>query len=179
MKQIIKLGILLMIFSGTAAGLLVKAYDITNPYIIKEREKAEQDALKIVFPNASLFEKKEKQDIMYYEAKDAGGNIAGYVLNIKASGYSGLILFMAGIDLNGDLTGIKILSNSETPGLGANITKPWFCDQFKDKHVDTIKVVKQKDDKNILAITGATISSRAITDNIKKTVQEFYEKGIF
>ena len=117
--------------------------------------------------------RKKKDKVKYYEVYDKVDNLIGYVLSLKAVGYSGDILLLVGFSLKGEIKGIKILEHQETPGLGANITKDWFQDQFRGKTLDDLKVVKQEDEKYILSVTGATISSEAVTDIIREKVKEF------
>ena len=82
---------------------------------------------------------------------------------------------IAGVDSNGTIQGVAILEHSETPGLGARIneirpgeSEPWFLKQFKGKNARAIAIKKDID-----AITGATISSKAVVDAINKTVSSF------
>lgn len=173
MKQITHLSLILMIFSAASGGLLSFVYNKTQPLIAQQREKEEQDSLKIVFPSAQTFEKKEISGKKYYEAKNAGGTLIGYVTKVKSIGYGGTIIVLAGIDLNEKITGIKILEHAETPGLGANIIGEKFTSQYRGQDVYALTVVKQPDNKNILALTGATISSKAVTDAVREGLVGF------
>ena len=170
MNQILKLGIILMIFAGTSGALLALVNKGTLPYI--EKQKAELDSLSSVFPTASKFEKKEGSQA-YYEAYTTEGTLAGFVLVLNAKGYAGNIAGLVGIDKAGIIQGVKFLDNKETPGLGANIVESWFTNQFKGKSATDLEITKQKDDKKIIALTGATISSKAVTDEIKSKAIEF------
>jgi electron transport complex protein RnfG len=85
---------------------------------------------------------------------------------------------ITGIDRNGVIKGVRILEHQETPGLGSKINEihpgekePHFLRQFIGKNGKTVAVKKDID-----AITGATISSKAVTDAINKAVAEFLEK---
>jgi Na+-translocating ferredoxin:NAD+ oxidoreductase subunit G len=118
-----------------------------------------------------------KGTIQYFKAqKDK--NTIGYCIKVVGNGYSGYIRMIAGIDLNGVIKGVRVLEHYETPGLGARIDeiKPgekdaWFLRQFGGKDAKAI-AVKQ----NIDAITGATISSKAVTDAIRETVSKFLSR---
>ena len=90
---------------------------------------------------------------------------------------------MVGVDNSMTLTGIKIAFQQETPGLGTRVEEvksgsksPWFQDQFKGKKLDQLQVVRGKTDDMIEAITGATISSRAVTKSVREAVQSLSEK---
>ena len=64
----------------------------------------------------------------------------------------------------------SMLEHNETPGLGDNASKPKFRDQFKGKKIDSLEVTKEHSDtKHIQAMTGATISSRAVTRGVKRS----------
>jgi len=100
------------------------------------------------------------------------GNIVGYVFSVVNKGYGGDINITVGIDMEGKITGVNIGKNNETPGLGSKAT-PEITDQLKDlKPVDTLKVVKGESDKaeDIQSISGATITSRAVTDAVQAAV---------
>ncbi len=172
MRQIIKLGLILMLFAGVSAAFLGLVYKITKPKIEAQRLREEQSALKLVYPEAERYEKKQEH-VKYYNVYDKADELIGYVLNLKAVGYGGDILLLVGFTLTGEIKGMKILEHQETPGLGASITKEWFQEQYRGKSLENLKVVKQPDEKYILSITGATISSEAVTDIIKKKVMEF------
>jgi Na+-translocating ferredoxin:NAD+ oxidoreductase subunit G len=174
MKQIAKLSIILMLFSATAGGFLAGVYKLTKPHIDFQRKKEEKEALAFVFPLAEKFEKKENN----YYCYNKKNKLMGYVIKATAKGYGGKIIILAGVTTKKEITGIKILEHQETPGLGANITLPFFYEQFTDKRLSDLIVVKQKNAKNILSITGATISSRAVTDSVKKTIEDFFQTQI-
>jgi electron transport complex protein RnfG len=95
------------------------------------------------------------------------GQITGVAFQTFGEGYGGLIFIMVGIDLEGRISGLKILEHQETPGLGAKIEEPAFRDQFKGKSLDDSKLVNgnlavKKDGGDLDALTGATISPRGV-----------------
>ena len=75
---------------------------------------------------------------------------------------------MVGVDVDGVITGLRVLSHSETPGLGALATDPSFYEQFVGKS-GAIKV--EKDGGDIVAITSSTITSRAVSDGADEAVK--------
>ena len=115
------------------------------------------------------------------EAVDADGNSLGYAFNITTSeGYGGDITFSLGVKEDGTTNGISILTISETAGLGMNATKDEFKNQFKDKQVDSFEVTKTgaAADNEIDALSGATITSKAVTRGVNAGLLAFqYEKG--
>lgn len=177
--------------SGCALGL---AHEVTKEPIAKAQEKATQEAYKAVFPKASSFDeiegfnadkatalvKKNGYDSdtisNALEAKNSSGDTIGYVLTITDSkGYGGDITFSMGITTDGVMTKYSITDISETAGLGMKSTeddpdsKNDFVDQFKNLKDGTYTVVKHGQtagDNEIEAISGATITSRAMTSGV-------------
>lgn len=127
--------------------------------------------------------------------------LSGYIFTTRQYGYSSVIETMVGMAPDGRIIGIKILNQNETPGLGSRIVEtfsgktifdaikdifskekkkttfitPWFCEQFKGKRVEALVVVKTKTKDKIEAITGATISSKAVTDSIRKEAERILD----
>ena len=99
-----------------------------------------------------------------YEAQ-AGGSVIGYALKIVASGSQGNIEMMVGVDAEGAVTGVSIVKNSETSGIGSKVmsNENGVLDQFIGKSAadGTLAV-----GKNVDAITGATVSSRGVTTGV-------------
>ena len=62
---------------------------------------------------------------------DGSGQLAGYVITTEAKGYGGTIEVMTGITADGSVSGVVLLSQNETPGLGANATKESFTGQYQ------------------------------------------------
>ena len=91
----------------------------------------------------------------------------GYVFTTAAKGYGGDVEIMTGVDAEGKITGISILSIEETPGLGMNAKKDSFKDQYKGKSGE---LAVNKDGGEIVAITSATITSRAVTSAVNQAL---------
>ncbi len=186
-NTIIKDTIILTLITLVAGGLLGLVYEITKAPIANQEEMAKQEAYKAVFEDADSFEvcvEAEDADIAKYladngftaqtvnevmEAKDASGETLGYALNMTTSeGYGGDIVFSMGVRLDGTLNGISLLTLNETAGLGMNADKPEFKDQYQDKNVESFEVTKTgaAGDNEINAISGATITSNAVTGGV-------------
>ena len=131
----------------------------------------------VVLPDADSFGEVTTLDsgISYCIATDKDGKQAGYVFTAGAKGYGGTVSVMVGMDNEGVITGIEILSHSETPGLGMNATTPEFKGQYADKLVDSFVVNKAgaSADNEISAISGATITSNAVTDAVNAAIEYF------
>ncbi len=165
MKEMIRYGFILGIICAIASGLLAGVNFITKPRILAQAKAEEESSLKQVLPEAVRFsEVKSGEEIIYYKAYDKAGNLVGVAFKAPAKGYSSTIETIAGMTKDGVITAIKILNQSETPGLGARIIEPEFTGQFINKNVPALNDVQ--------AITGATISSQAVIDAVKKKAQE-------
>lgn len=184
-KDMFKLGLNLLIISAVAALLLALTNSVTASTIAQRNEQANAEARKLVLESAQDFE--EVKDVKtdnskgvevseIYEAKDASGNTVGYTLKVLPSGYGGTIELMVGIDsAKGQVSGINVVSNSETAGLGAKSTDPEFSDQYKGKPLEELSVLKNgtPGDTEIKAISGATITSTAVTNGVDAAIEVY------
>lgn len=185
MRDIAKIGCILMTYTLVVGVALAFVNIKTEPVIEANKAAAENAALAEVLPDmAGDYElKDEDTDFPYWVGyRDAEKKeIGGYIVIARGAGYSSLIETMVGVDVNGIITGVKILFQQETPGLGAKSVEihrgesgPWFTGQFRGKSImDDIKIAK--DGGSIDAITGATITSRTITDSINREVVKLKE----
>ncbi len=193
-NTILKDAIILTIITLIAGGLLGLVYEVTKKPIANQQEKAKQEAYKAVFKDADSFqvcveaEDGELADALkeqgfvaqkineVMKAKDVSGETLGYAVNVTTSeGYGGDITFSMGIQLDGTLNGISILSISETAGLGMNATKDEFKNQFSDKNAEAFEVTKSGAvaENEINAISGATITSKAVTGGVNAGICAF------
>ena len=184
-KDMFKLGLNLLIISAVAALLLALTNSVTASTIAQRNEQANAEARKLVLESAQDFEEvkdvktdnsKGVEDSEIYEAKDASGNTVGYTLKVLPSGYGGTIELMVGIDsAKGQVSGINVVSNSETAGLGAKSTDPEFSDQYKGKPLEELSVLKNgtPGDTEIKAISGATITSTAVTNGVDAAIEVY------
>ncbi len=109
------------------------------------------------------------KDGAVYGAYDADGNLIGVVITTQSSGYGGKIEVMTGIKSNGEVSGVNILSMEETPGLGAKGKEDSFLKQYKG--FDRSNLAVSKDGGEINALSGATITSRAITKAVNEAIE--------
>lgn len=158
-----------------AAGLAV-TYSITAPRIAEQEKAAERAALKEVIPEAASFEAAgpemlaEAQDAAgestvsgVYAATDQSGALIGWGFKVASRGYGGPISMVLGLDRNGKVLGLTIVSMNETPGLGTRVkSDPTFLPQFMslpDGYTDA-------DVKKLDTISGATKSSRGVRNSV-------------
>ena len=180
MKDIIKLSLILGIFCTAAAFSLAGVNKITRPRIEMERKRVIKEALEHVLPAAKIITENktidEKTYYLGYAAEDTTQSPKGFSFIAYGQGYSSRIQTMVGVNNKGIIEAIEILFQQETPGLGAKATEtrpgedtPWFQKQFAGKFADDIKV--DKDGGDIVSITGATITSRAVANSIQKGIE--------
>ena len=170
------LSLVLLIISVLVALLLSFTNSVTKEKIAQNKAKEQSEALLAVLPGAKDFVKAEfvENELVkaVYEAK-SGNDFVGYCVNVTPSGYGGVLDIMVGINPDMTLSGIKIVSHSETPGLGAKSTDERFTNQFKDKKTDVpLSVIKSgtPKDNEIVAISGATITSTAVKNGVNAAI---------
>lgn len=172
MGKIIKLGVTLWIFCVISAGMLTYVFMMTAPRIEANAKASFEGSLREVLPGAESFKNVAapgaKSEI--YEGY-AGDTAVGLAVKVAPRGYSGEIVMLVGVDPELRIKGMKILGQRETPGLGTNVEKPKFQRQFIDKGVKDAFEPK----KDIDAITGATISSRAVCEGVKTVLKDSTE----
>lgn len=163
--------ILFIICVVITAALAVTNY-ITKGKIAKLEEKAANDAKKIVL--AGEYTSAKTDDGKEYFIVKEGDTVKGYITTASANGYGGEIKVMVGVDTKCTITGVSILSASdETPGLGANVTKKDFYNQFigKKRNVVLVKNQPNSEKNEIKAVTSATISSTAVTNAVNEAME--------
>lgn len=178
MKDIVKLGTILFVFGVISALLLGITYQVTLDPITASRAKEDQQNQAMVYPEADSFEavddavlqvvKEKMPGILAIAKATDGSELLGYVVKSSSNGFGGAMEVMVGVDQAGQLTGIRLGNNSETPGLGDNAKKPDFYEQFPGKNILTgIGVNKGEPGANeIQAMTGATVTSRAVVEAV-------------
>lgn len=165
-KKAVKLAITLFLFCAVSAGLLAYVYVFTTAQIEANSKKKFESSLQQVCPGADQFVRVGTSEEAIYLGKKTGQTIGSAIL-VKTRGYSADIVMLVGVDLNGKILGVNILDQKETPGLGANIGNINFIGQFIGRSNSDALEPK----KDIQAITGATISSRAVCDGVKKALK--------
>ncbi len=177
-NQIVYLGLMLFLFcmiSGLCLGLV---YENTKDMIAEKKDSITKAAFESVLPEGAgdlvKLDVPENFNFVISECYEAPGS--GYALKVLGAGYKGDTIEMAlGIDSEGNISGVKIISHSETAGLGANAAKPAFLNQFIGvSALKPIICVKGNPAENeIDAITGATKTSNGIVTAIN-TACEYY-----
>ena len=178
--QMIKLGLILAMYTIVGCVGLAFVYNSTSKTIAQRQEADLQAGLREVFPKATGFTptdtvKSTNPTIVFDAAYTANGPSGSLGIAVKVHGpsYGGLTTLIVGVSIDGTITGVKVLENKDTPGLGANAASPTyyvdkaskttFSGQFAGKKLTDGFVVK----KDVIAITSATITSRAITNLVQ------------
>lgn len=180
-KDILKITINLVVVYLIGGFILAFVYANASPKIFRNNEKAEQDALKLLIPGADFTKLGDwtihDKHAKYFEAKK-GDETVGYVIQSFGKGYSSYINTFIAVDKNFIVQKINILGHGETPGLGDEIETDSFKDQFTGKDVDHLKVLKTETKEYIQALSGATISTRAVSEDAVKNGVAFLIKTI-
>lgn len=175
MKEMLRLGTFLMVVCVVASLGLALTNQQTAPLIAEQKRLAREAALKEVLPAAKSFEETTRQEgtiNIYYIGKDEAGSVVGAAFEVKPKGYGGEIAIMVGADVDGRVTGIKILEMVETPGLGAKAGDAAFTEQFRGKTAAQLWLTDKDDQKGeIDAITAATITSKAVAKGVREGVE--------
>lgn len=160
-NMVLCLGIICLVSSAVLAGV----YALTKEPIDAAAAAKTNNAIRQVLPEfdgdpepASI--ESNGQEYNYYVAKK-GSEVAGYAITASASGFGGPVTIMVGVTSDGIIYNTSVLSQSETPGLGAKCTEPEFAGQFKNLDPSRTRLAVTKDGGDIDAITASTITSRA------------------
>lgn len=180
-KDIIKIALNLVVIYVIGGLILAAVYAKTSPIMYRNAEEQKKQALKELIPDADKIEKMgdwsiHEKHAEYFIARK-GEDTIGYIVQSYGKGYSSYINTLIAVDKDFKVQKINILGHAETPGLGDEIEADSFKGQFKNKDLDHLKVLKTDTTEYVQAISGATISSRAVTeDAVKNGVKFLMEK---
>lgn len=188
MNSTLRLVLVLTLITAGAGLILSMVESVTREPIAEQRRLETLRALKTVLPAFDNSPDADTVQLVYGQDKRGrelqrtffrgrqGSEIAGIAFQVIApDGYSGNITMMVGIDSEGTVVGLEILSHAETPGLGDKITQEEFKGQFKGKTLQGVDWRVKKDGGAFDQITGATISPRAVVKAVHKGLQFYHE----
>jgi len=173
----VKLAAFLMLLAGAAGAVLALSHDLTQPRIARQLANEKQSALASVLPRATAFSdqtaataavrrRAEFADVREVWAGSAGGRDVGRAYLVAPVGYGGPVETLVGVAAGGRIVAVRVVSASrETPGLGLLVKEPVFLGQFSGQPPDVrFSVVTRRPGApaEVQAVTGATISSRAV-----------------
>ena len=165
------------------SALLAGVYALTAEPIAAAAAAKNEAAIKEVLPDSAVkieevrIVELDGQTYEYNLAYDEAGNTVGCAINVAPVGFGGPIAIKVGFDINGVIWNTKVLSQAETPGLGAKCVDASFSDQFKGFNPYEKKLSVKKDGGDVDAITASTITSRAYADGLALASKVFETIG--
>jgi Na+-translocating ferredoxin:NAD+ oxidoreductase subunit G len=181
MKEMLKITLSLVVIFLAAGLIMGLTYKFTSPVKFYAEKKEKEEALKEMAPEATDPVQAagkwtvHSRNLEYYVATSGKIPVA-YIATTAGKGYSSFIQMLVSLDKDMNIRDVKVLSFNETPGLGDQILEKSFIGQFKGKAPSQIVLVKGETKENIQAISGATISSRGVTNGVKEAVDMLVEK---
>ena len=169
----------LLVICLVCSGLLAGVYALTKEPIDAAAKAKNEAAIMEVLPETAVTVEEERAvefegaTYTYNLAYDEQGNTVGCAINVAPVGFGGPIAIKVGFDVNGVIWNTKVLSQAETPGLGAKCVEPAFSDQFKGFNPAEKSLAVKKDGGDVDAITASTITSRAYADGLALAVKVF------
>ena len=162
---VLRLSVTLLLIAAVVAAALAGVNSITAPEIARRNAEKTQKAIEAVLPGGG-------QEVAFTDETGLVTTVYkgenGYAVQVAPVGFDGAISMMVGIDLEGKVLGISVISQTETAGLGAVCAAATSAGEaFRNQFVGLSGVLAvTKDGGTIDAITGATITSRAVTQGI-------------
>lgn len=166
-NYIFRLTFVLFAFTTLSALVLGFIYNVTKPAIDAHKVETQRLACEAVMSADSFTLSDTQIDDSFVTGillARQGDRLVGYAVQSGSNGYGGLISLIVGVDLQGQVTGVVITEMSETAGLGTKAENPEFINQFNGKSAG-LAVGREID-----AISGATITSKAVTDGVNRAV---------
>lgn len=196
MKNIISVTLKLLIITVVSAIALGAVNYVTEGPIAEQMAAQAQEARQSAFPEAVSFEALYDPDVLpdvtlasllgtdevpddygiiqnVYTALDGDGNVLGITAGVITKGFNSGLHITIGIASDGTVKGVIVGDNTETAGLGAKAKEDWFQSQYVGKQSPLTAVKANPEDDQVQAITGATITSKGVT-NAVNTVSEFF-----
>ena len=178
-KEIALPAIMLFIIALVCTALLAGTNMLTKDRIADLAVQTALEAKTAVMSDAASFSEEktitfEGKDVIYYDALDGSGAIIGYVFNTVAKSYGGDVSCMVGISADTNkITGVKITSINDTPGLGMKANSEDFLSQYIDRSGNIGVNKTTSSDTEIKAITSATITSKAVTEAVNQAFSAY------
>lgn len=178
-KDLLSPALVLLVIAAVCTALLAFTNQLTKDKIKAINTENENKAKAAVFTDAKTFSGAKTvssggADQIYYEAADSTGKLLGYVFPMTVKSYGGNLSCMVGISLKDSrVTGVKITDINDTAGLGMKAKEPNFLAQFVHKAEGVLVNKTKKSDTEIQAITGATITSKAVTGAVNGAFEAY------
>lgn len=169
-NPVVRLALILFLISAVTAGILGLVNMVTKDRIAEQLAASTKAAYNEVLPYDGEYVAVEfdsdNEDFKTVKSVSKAGD-EGYVVELSFSGAQSTITAAVGVDANGTVTGVSIIKHGETSGLGARATESSFRDQYIGA---TAGVALTKNGGEIQAISGATITSTAVTKAVNTAI---------
>lgn len=187
MRETIKLGLTLLLITAISGAVLAGTNSFTGPIIEEIRLEGSYAALMEIFPDADNFETIEGDELEEVMAEKEmirevtqvldGDSILGYAFKVVTGGYGGDVVTMVGIYQDGEMAGIKVVENSETPNLGTQIEEESFTDTFRERATESeiVAVDSPSSENEVQMISGATTSTTAVLKGVNGAREAFLQ----
>ncbi len=180
MKSIINMSLRLTLICAIAALALANVAEVTRGPIAASEARAQREAVEAVLPSFACLaidtlQTKTDDPVLYFSGVDDSGPTGTAFKSTSGLGYSGEIEIILGVNPAGEISGVRILRHAETPGLGANYAAPSMLDQFYKGRLISDNWKLTKDGGEVDAVTGATVTGRAIADAIETGLQNYLD----
>ena len=168
-KFILGIALKLLIISAVTALLLAGVNALTAPRIAENNELEKKNAIAAIFPSSDDCQltdiSADGVELVYLVLKD--GDLLGYAASVSTMGFGGEIELMVGVTAEGTVKGIKVVSHSETPGLGSRVDDEGYLSQYAGLG-GNLSIGSDVD-----AITGSTISSKAVLRGVNAALSAY------
>jgi electron transport complex protein RnfG len=162
------------------AGLLVAfVFAKTIPIRIEAEQREKEMAIRAMAPEADVitllgtwtpYPKKPRKVEEYYKVV-TNDKIVGYIISTQGRGYQSYIRILVAIDVDHTIKEINVVWQGETPGFGEEIQKPRFIERFTGKRLENMEITMIEEPGKIQAVTGATVSSRAVVEGVRLALE--------
>ena len=184
MRDLVKMVVVLVVICSTSGVVLSYVNEATKaPREYQYIKFVQEPSIKAVLPSYENDPIKERMQVAVGEDKKGNpveevifpakknGKTVAVAYSSAAKGYHDLIEVMVGVDPEGKLTGVSIMSHSETPGLGARIVEPAFTKQFAGLDLETAKLASEGG--QVDAVSGATYSTLGVINAVDQALKQF------
>lgn len=173
---VLLIGLRLLLICAAVAGIISFVHAVTKPKAEANLREEKRKAIINIFATDTLTYEQDADDAAFYRVFDAEKSPIGYCVESTAGGFGGDLTLMVGYDAAGTIKGVSIISHSETPGLGARVNDVNYLSQYighsgEQKLDTTADVIVGGNNGQIDAISGATISSRAVLSAVNAATE--------
>ncbi len=177
MNKVVQMLLVLTGIGIISGGLLATVDNWSDPLILANKKAETEAAIFRVLPEGNSYESVQNTGFELYRVRAKNPEAIGYAIVYEGNGFQGKIRLICGLSADLEkILALEILEQVETPGLGTKITESFFTEQFKQLEVkpkiEWVKGVEPSKPNEIQAITGATISSKAVVSILNNGIEQ-------